>query len=76
MYQHLKSPEDSEEQEQLYGNLSAEIDSQGNLLLKALKNLQKNKKDPQVVAMSSKIVNKAFPQFEKVAKQLAKKLNF
>ena len=65
-----------EEKESFFGNLSDDPNSKNNLLLNALKTLQKNKKNPKIVHYTAEIVNLCFPEFDDEAKNLAKKLDF
>ena len=71
--QHLKSAKSNKNKIKYFG----EQGSEDNLIINALKSLQKSKKDPEKVFLLSKIINKCFPsENAQKTRDIAKKINF
>lgn len=71
--EHIKGFKDSAAQQKVFGDVSAN----NGIMKNALKSLQRNKRDPELVNLDSKIVNAAFPgPAEDDIRKLAKNLKF
>ncbi|MCA9486001.1 MAG: hypothetical protein KC506_04105 [Nanoarchaeota archaeon] len=65
-----------EDKDGFFGKVGTDPNAKDNLLLNAMKALQKHKKNPMIVKHAAAIVNNCFPDYEDEAKELAKQLNF